>query len=159
MMTAVLCLSAAGVRAATTEVNVEKAGTLSTLVTGTETTLKLTGSINGTDVKLLRQMINEKRLTSLDLSEVKIVKGGEAYYNTYTTENNVIGQSMFTECSKLRTIKLPASVSDIQGNAFPWLFIDPETLIEQARANGFNAEVVVRGDHYDYLARITRVKR
>lgn len=46
----------------------------------------------------------------------------------------------------------------VKGAPFPWLFIDPETLIEHARANGFNAEVVARGEHYDYLARITRVK-
>ena len=47
----------------------------------------------------------------------------------------------------------------IKGESFPWLFIDPETLIEHARANGFRAEVIARGDHYDYLARITRVKQ
>ena len=47
----------------------------------------------------------------------------------------------------------------VKGSSFPWLFIDPETLIEQARACGFQAEVIARGEHYDYLARITRVKR
>ena len=47
----------------------------------------------------------------------------------------------------------------VKGSPFPWLFIDPETLIEQARACGFQAEVIARGEHYDYLARITRVKR
>ena len=47
----------------------------------------------------------------------------------------------------------------IKGESFPWLFIDPETLMEHARANGFRAEVIARGDHYDYLARITRVKQ
>jgi len=46
----------------------------------------------------------------------------------------------------------------VKGEPFPWLFIDPETLIEQARANGFQAQVIARGQHYDYLARITRVK-
>ena len=45
----------------------------------------------------------------------------------------------------------------VKGTPFPWLFIDPQTLIEKARENGFNAEVIARGDHYDYLARITRV--
>ena len=47
----------------------------------------------------------------------------------------------------------------VKGAPFPWLFIDPETLIEAARANGFNAEVIARGEHYDYLARIYRVKQ
>ena len=44
----------------------------------------------------------------------------------------------------------------IKGEHFPWLFIDPETLREQAQAHGFACEVVSRGSHYDYLARITR---
>ena len=44
----------------------------------------------------------------------------------------------------------------VKGEPFPWLFIDPETLREQAQAHGFACEVVSRGSHYDYLARITR---
>ena len=103
---------------AATEVHVEKAGTLSTLVTTTVTSLKLTGSINGTDIKWLRSQINDSKLATLDLSEVRIVAGGEAYYESYKAENDVIGQYMFTECSKLRSITLPATISAIQSNAF-----------------------------------------
>ena len=44
----------------------------------------------------------------------------------------------------------------IKGEPFPWLFIDPETLREQATAHGFNCDILVRGPHYDYLARLTR---
>ncbi len=44
----------------------------------------------------------------------------------------------------------------VKGEPFPWLFIDPETLHEQAQAHGFACEVASRGSHYDYLARITR---
>lgn len=45
---------------------------------------------------------------------------------------------------------------DTIGEPFPWLYIDAETLRKVADANGFIAEVVAEGDHYDYLARITR---
>ena len=45
---------------------------------------------------------------------------------------------------------------DTIGELFPWLYIDAETLRKVADVNGFNAEVVAEGDHYDYLARITR---
>ena len=45
---------------------------------------------------------------------------------------------------------------DTIGEPFPWLYIDTETLRKVAEANGFIAEVVAEGDHYDYLARITR---
>ena len=44
----------------------------------------------------------------------------------------------------------------VKGEPFPWLFIDAETLREQAARHGFDVEVVLTGDHYDYLARITR---
>ena len=44
----------------------------------------------------------------------------------------------------------------VKGEPFPWLFIDPETLREQAAAHGFYCDILVRGEHYDYLARLTR---
>ena len=45
---------------------------------------------------------------------------------------------------------------NVKGEPFPWLFIDPETLREQAALHGFDCEILARGEHYDYLARITR---
>lgn len=44
----------------------------------------------------------------------------------------------------------------VKGDPFPWLFIDPETLAQQAAAHGFKMEIIAHGAHYDYLARITR---
>ena len=44
----------------------------------------------------------------------------------------------------------------IKGEPFSWLFIDPDTLREQAAAHGFHCDILVRGPHYDYLARLTR---
>lgn len=44
----------------------------------------------------------------------------------------------------------------VKGESFPWLYIDFETLRDIALKNGFNAELVQTGEHYDYLARITR---
>ena len=46
---------------------------------------------------------------------------------------------------------------DICGDSFPWLYIDANTLRNYAEANGFKMEIVRRGEHYDYLARITRL--
>lgn len=45
---------------------------------------------------------------------------------------------------------------NIKGEPFPWLFIDAETLRDQAAAHGFDCEIIARGPHYDYLARLTR---
>ncbi|MBQ8937952.1 MAG: hypothetical protein IJ066_09580, partial [Bacteroidaceae bacterium] len=91
---------------ALSEVHVEKAGTLSSLLPASEEQLKISGSINGSDIKYLRQLINEGGVTSVDLTAVKIVRGGAAYYETNKTENDVIGPYMFRECSKLREIFL-----------------------------------------------------
>ena len=45
---------------------------------------------------------------------------------------------------------------NVKGAPFPWLFVDPETLCEQAAAHGFSCDIIARGNHYDYLARIAR---
>ena len=42
------------------------------------------------------------------------------------------------------------------GEPFPWLFVDAETLRQQAAACGYRAEVIAEGTHYDYLSRITK---
>ena len=46
---------------------------------------------------------------------------------------------------------------DTIGKPFPWLYINKDTLTEEARKNGFLAEIIAEGDHYDYLARTTRL--
>ena len=46
---------------------------------------------------------------------------------------------------------------DTIGEPFPWLYIDKDLLAEEAQKNGFFVEIVAEGDHYDYLARITRL--
>ena len=45
---------------------------------------------------------------------------------------------------------------NIKGETFDWLYIDFETLAFYAQENGFVAELVEKGEHYDYLARIVR---
>lgn len=45
---------------------------------------------------------------------------------------------------------------DTVGEPFPWLFIDAEALNAQARAAGYRMDIVARGSHYDYLARLTK---
>ncbi|MCC9072861.1 class I SAM-dependent methyltransferase [Flavobacterium sp. F-65] len=40
-------------------------------------------------------------------------------------------------------------------SAFEWLYLDYNTLQNAAIANGFKCELVLEGEHYDYLARLT----
>ena len=95
------------------------------------TDLKVTGEINGTDILLLRQMAGkglkeddrtEGKLTSLDLSDVRIVEEGENYCAIKQglstkfykpTEKDAIPPYMFYRLNQLTKIQLPASIKKI----------------------------------------------
>lgn len=44
---------------------------------------------------------------------------------------------------------------DVEGEPFDWLYLDFNTLAYYAEENGFKAEVLFEGEHYDYLAGLT----
>ena len=117
-------------------VTIAEAGTMKQLL-GDDylniTSLKVVGPINGDDVRCLRQMlggdieynvnIEKGKLTSLDLSDASIVKGGSCYYSDYYSEdyytsNDRIGERMFCECGNLQDIVLPVGVTSIGEVAF-----------------------------------------
>lgn len=89
--------------------------------------LKIVGPINGDDVYYLRKMLGGDNfskadwgeLTTLDLSEVTIVEGGECYYSSNChTSNNMVGSYMFHCCANLQNIILPNNVTLIGKKAF-----------------------------------------
>ena len=45
---------------------------------------------------------------------------------------------------------------DSIGEPFDWLYIDADTLREKAEECGYSVEVLAEGEHYDYLAKITK---
>ena len=103
--------------------------------------LVINGPINGTDIPVIRKMIN---LEILDMSNATIVAGGDAYkqdgdLSWYLEEDNVIGDYMFQgatfakmmlpstlakigshafDACKLTSVAIPASVKEIGGGAF-----------------------------------------
>ncbi|MBD0726410.1 SAM-dependent methyltransferase [Flavobacterium sp. L1I52] len=40
-------------------------------------------------------------------------------------------------------------------DSFPWLYLDYNTLQNAAIANGFQCELILEGEHYDYLAKLS----
>lgn len=115
-------------------INLDKAGTLPNKIASSEmykiTNLKIIGEINGTDWNMIREMAGrdnrgygtEGKLSVLDLSEAKIVKGGDSYYpgdNCYTS-NDEIGEKAFTDCSRLTSLTLPACITSIGEFAFSY---------------------------------------
>jgi SAM-dependent methyltransferase len=45
---------------------------------------------------------------------------------------------------------------DTIGEPFDWLYIDADTLKQKAERCGYAVELVAEGEHYDYLAKITK---
>ena len=117
LLVGIACLFAANAWAADT-IHVATAGTLSSLFESNAKALKLLGVINGTDIKFLREKISAGAITSLDLADVRIVKGGVAYNESYTTQNDIIGDYMFADLSKLVTVTLPTTAKEIGRYAF-----------------------------------------
>ena len=120
-------------------IKLEKAGTLPDRIVSSKrykiTNLKIIGEINGTDLDMIREMAGrdyrgnstDGKLSVLDLSEAKIVKGGDYYYqnkdyndnnNYYYTSNDVIGSYAFYDCSGLTSLTLPAGITEIGSSAF-----------------------------------------
>lgn len=68
-------------------IKLEEAGTLPDKIASSRkykiTNLKIIGEINGTDLKMIREMAGgtDGKLSVLDLYEAKIVEGGDYYYN------------------------------------------------------------------------------
>ena len=112
------CLLSSANLWAVTEIHVETAGTLQSLLTSTDTELKVTGQINGADIKYIRQLVTAGTVKKLDWSGVRIVSGGGAYYASFTTEPDIIGVEMFYQCSNLQQMILPSTVTTIKKSAF-----------------------------------------
>ena len=110
----------------------DEAGTLPTKIAVSRknliTNLKIVGKINGTDLKFIREMAGcdfnvektDGKLSILDLSEAKIVAGGDAYvqYGNKYTSNDELGDYAFYRCSRLTNLILPSSVTEIGWGAF-----------------------------------------
>ena len=114
-------------------IKLEKAGTLPDKIGSTKkfqiTNLKIIGEINGTDLRMIREMAGKNArgndtdgmLSVLDLSDAKIVEGGDYYYIDYpyySTSNDKIGDYTFYGCSVLTSLTLPSGLTEIGEGAF-----------------------------------------
>jgi hypothetical protein len=131
-------------------VHVTEAGTLPTFISDAEKysieELTITGELNGSDIRLLRDMagnnykgeVTEGKLRVLDLSGTSIVEGGDPYLESssikttvgatmfpiygskYSTSKDVISYYMFAGCNNLQSVKLPAGITSIHFNGFAY---------------------------------------
>lgn len=109
-------------------IKLDEAGTLPDKIGSAKrdkiTNLKIIGEINGTDLRVIRYMLNRDtggKLAILDLSEAKIVRGGDYYYYDYEefyTHDNELGTHAFYGCSGLTSLTLPSGLTSIGSWAF-----------------------------------------
>ena len=115
-------------------IKLDEAGTLPDRISESRkfliTNLKIVGEVNGTDWLLIREMAGcdhglgktDGKLSILDLSDAKIVKGGLPYVarldNEQYTSNDELGDYAFYGCSGLTSLTLPSSVTSIGSYAF-----------------------------------------
>lgn len=90
------------------------------------TTLSLAGKMNGDDLSCLRKMMGRNpdgtatvgKLSVIDMTDAKIVAGGGPYGSSRYTQDNVIGQGLFADCSQLREVCLPKDAITLEKDAF-----------------------------------------
>ena len=116
--------------AGSAKIHVAEAGTLSALLGDNYeqiTDLTLTGELNGTDFKFMRENLWES-MKKLNLEEARIVAGGDVYYTVlddYYTEKDKITPYLLSSFAYLSELKLPSSLTSIDDYALAGL---PELL-------------------------------
>ena len=128
--------------------------------------LALTGYLNGTDIKFIRSL---KNLQRLDISEARIVEGGDKYYENYLTADDVTGDYMFynlpnlthlalsnhtteiaaaalNSCTGLTEIEIPASVRSVGKSAF--------NNCNQLLLINWNAQAAITAESFDTPAKM-----
>ena len=113
------------------------AGGLGSLLTQKEketlTSLTITGKLNSDDIRLIREMAggqfslhtspsSDGKLTVLDITNCKIVKGGSAFVQkdettSYYTDDNSLGENTFAY-TNLKEVYLPTSVIRLRSSMF-----------------------------------------
>ena len=119
-------------------IKLDKAGTLPNRISESKkyliTNLKIVGYVNGTDWRFIREMAGcdckikktDGKLSILDLSDARIVKGGLPYlyfdHGSFEEEMNTsydkLGYFAFEGCSSLTSLTIPSSVTSIGDLAF-----------------------------------------
>ena len=115
-------------------VDVEKPGTLARMIPDSLfnriSALKVRGEVNNSDLGVIRQMagrhtdgtVSDGHLAILDLSEARLVAGGNPYLReggmSYTSRDDELGTKAFYGCRQLRVLTLPQTIKSIGAGAF-----------------------------------------
>ena len=98
------------------------AGKLSTMLSDQAIKATISGSINSSDIKYMRQLIDEGNLISIDLTNARVISGGSPYLTengtSYRTSSNNMGSKAFERFGALISIDFPLSLKKIDSWSF-----------------------------------------
>lgn len=94
----------------------------------------------------LKQLMNPGAQILIDSSDLRYV---------YEDENGVLDVDL--NGAYYGEVDYQMTYRNIIGKSFDWLYADSVVLAECCRQCGLNCEILVQGQHYDYLARIVQM--
>jgi SAM-dependent methyltransferase len=92
----------------------------------------------------LKSLLNPDGQILIDSSDIIYMFDDDEDGGKWITADGYYGELTFTVSYKNET-----------ENPFPWLYLDFNTLKNAAFANGLQCELILEGEHYDYLARLS----
>jgi SAM-dependent methyltransferase len=92
----------------------------------------------------LKSLLNPNGQILIDSSDIIYMFDKEADGSYLVPADGYYGELTFTISYKGETEE-----------SFPWLYLDYNTLQNAAHANGLQCELILEGEHFDYLARLT----
>jgi SAM-dependent methyltransferase len=94
-------------------------------------------------MKKLRALLNENGQILIDSSDI-----------IYMFDEDEDGGKWIPGSAYYGEITFTISYKGEKETPFPWLYLDYNTLQNAAIDNGFQCELILEGEHYDYLARL-----
>lgn len=93
----------------------------------------------------LKSLLNENGQILIDSSDIIYMFDEEENGGRWIPSDGYYGELTFTISYKGKTEE-----------TFPWLYLDYNTLQNACFDNGLKCELILEGEHYDYLARLTK---
>jgi SAM-dependent methyltransferase len=94
-------------------------------------------------LKKLKSLLNPNGQILIDSSDIIYMFDDDEDGGKWIPSNGYYGELTFT-----------VSYKNEKEDTFPWLYLDYNTLQNAANANGLQCELVMEGEHFDYLARL-----
>jgi SAM-dependent methyltransferase len=104
------------------------------------------GTLSQTSIylKKLKSLLNPNGQILIDSSDIIYMFDEQEDGSYFVPANGYYGELTFTISYKNQTEE-----------PFPWLYLDYNTLQNAAHAHGLHCELLIEGEHFDYLAKLT----